>query len=185
MPTPGLVRLTDGVIACRPPAERDLDAIVAACQDPQIVRFTRVPSPYTADHGSTFLAMAIAGWQAGRDFVFAVVDPETDALLGACGVHQRPDRDGAAEIGYWIGSGARGRGVATRAVVMVARWAVVDVGFPRIELIADVDNHGSIRVAERAGFHREGVLRSRVVLLGTRRDAVLYSLIAEDLATTG
>ena len=179
----GSVHLTDGVIACRAPAERDLDGIVAACQDPDIPRFTRVPSPYTPDHGRTFLATAAAGWENGTDFVFAVVDPSTDAFLGACGVHHRADRDGAGEIGYWIDPGVRGRGAATRAVVLVARWGIAVVGYPRIELIADVDNHASIRVAERAGFHREGVMRSRVILAGARRDAVLFSLIAADLGS--
>jgi RimJ/RimL family protein N-acetyltransferase len=71
--------------------------------------------------------------------------------------------------------------VASRAVRLVSEWALRELSVPRIELVADVANNGSIRVAEKAGYIREGVLRSRALLGGARRDVVLFSLLPDDI----
>jgi RimJ/RimL family protein N-acetyltransferase len=76
---------------------------------------------------------------------------------------------------------ARGRGVATRALVLVARWALGEKRLGRFQLRADVENVASQRVAEKAGFVREGVLRSSLEHKGERRDVIMYSLVPEDL----
>jgi RimJ/RimL family protein N-acetyltransferase len=78
---------------------------------------------------------------------------------------------------------ARGRGVATRALELMARWVfAADEELGGLELRADVENRSSQRVAEKAGFVREGVLRSSLALKGERRDVVMYSLVREDLS---
>ena len=71
--------------------------------------------------------------------------------------------------------------MATRALVLIARWALVDQGLGRFQLRADVANEASQRVAEKAGFVREGVLRSALAFKGERRDVVMYSLVPDDL----
>jgi len=88
---------------------------------------------------------------------------------------------GSGEVGYWVKREARGRGVATRALELVARWALVEKGLGRFQLRADVANGPSQRVAEKAGFVREGVLRSALAFKGERRDVVMYSLVPDDL----
>jgi RimJ/RimL family protein N-acetyltransferase len=91
--------------------------------------------------------------------------------------------DSLAEVGYWTVAEARGRGIATRAVRLVTRWALRDVGVVRMQLRAAAENEASQRVAERAGFVKEGVLRSARFdrRAGKRRDFVLYSLLRDDL----
>jgi RimJ/RimL family protein N-acetyltransferase len=64
---------------------------------------------------------------------------------------------------------------------LVARWAIDELGAGRVQLITAPDNVGSRRVAEKVGFRREGLLRSFVLIKGTRRDAVMYSLLPDDL----
>jgi RimJ/RimL family protein N-acetyltransferase len=70
------------------------------------------------------------------------------------------ERDpGLAAVGYWLRPEARGRGAATVAVQLIARWAFDELGVERLELTTAPENVTSQRVAERAGFTREGVLR--------------------------
>ena len=175
--------LRDDVIALRRPEERDLDAIVAACQDPEIPRYTRVPSPYTREHAETFLENNRKVWTDADDTTelpFVITEQATDRFLGAIGLKRFPAR-GAAEVGYWLAADARGRGHISRAVRLVSRWALVDLGFARLELFTEPDNAPSQRVAERCGFTREGVLRSYLKLKDRRSDVVMFSLLPEDL----
>jgi RimJ/RimL family protein N-acetyltransferase len=85
------------------------------------------------------------------------------------------------DFGYWVRKEARGRGVATRALVLLSRWAARERGLGRLQLIVEPDNLASIRVAERAGFRREGRLRDYIELKGSRRDVYMYSLLPEEL----
>jgi [ribosomal protein S5]-alanine N-acetyltransferase len=169
------VRLEDGDIALRPFVEDDVPAIVAACQDPEIPRWTSVPSPYTDEDGRRFVA------GIGNHRSFAVVDAKTDELLGSVGFDV--EEDGRAEFGYWVVREARGRGVASRALLLLAHWAAREHTLARLQLIVDPANAASIRVAEKAGFQREGLLRSYIELKGTRRDVYLYSLLPEELSS--
>jgi RimJ/RimL family protein N-acetyltransferase len=166
------VTLEDDVVRLRTFEEGDVPAIVAACQDPEIPRWTAVPSPYTESD-------ALAWLESDEEESFAVVDSASGELFGSIGV--RYFEGGIGEVGYWVKREARGRGVATRALGLVARWALVDKGLGRFQLRADVANEGSQRVAEKAGFVREGVLRSSLVHKGERRDVIMYSLVREDL----
>jgi RimJ/RimL family protein N-acetyltransferase len=88
-----------------------------------------------------------------------------------------------AAVGYWLAPHARGRGIATRAVRLLARWALDDLGLARLQITCGPDNLASQRVAERAGFTREGVLRSHYPFKGSRRDTVVFSLLPGDPAT--
>jgi RimJ/RimL family protein N-acetyltransferase len=89
-----------------------------------------------------------------------------------------------ASVGYWLAPAHRGRGIATRATRLMARWGFSELGVGRIELTCGPDNRASQRVAERVGFAREGVLRSHIAFKGGRRDSVIYSLLPADLPET-
>lgn len=147
-------RLTDGVIVLRPPVEGDAPAITAACQDPEVCRYTALPDPYELHHATEWIAGAPAAWRDATSAPMVVVDAATDELLGACGLLDI--RDGHAEIGYWVAAGARGRGVATRGVVLLTAWGLGELGLSEIELLADVRNLPSHRVAEKAGYRATG-----------------------------
>ena len=87
-----------------------------------------------------------------------------------------------ANLGYWVRTSAARRGVATNATRAVARYGFEELGLQRIEIVAAVRNLPSQRVAEKAGAVREGVLRKRLLIRGEAHDAVLFSLVAEDLS---
>jgi RimJ/RimL family protein N-acetyltransferase len=175
--------LADDEVVLRPPAEADVPALVAACQDPDIQHFTFVPAPYGDEHARSWVA-GTAPARADGSALGLVVAPaaEPAALLGTIGI-VRPDWEhGVAELGYWVAPWARGRGVAARAVGLLAPWTVRELGFARVTLHIDAGNAASRRVAERAGFAYEGTLRSALAVKGRRWTLALYALVAEDLA---
>jgi RimJ/RimL family protein N-acetyltransferase len=86
-----------------------------------------------------------------------------------------------AAVGYWLAAHARGRGVASRAVRLLAGWSFAQLGTARLELTCAPENEASQAVATRCGFTREGVLRSHMVFKGARRDTVMFSLLPGEL----
>jgi RimJ/RimL family protein N-acetyltransferase len=177
--------LTDGVVTLRPWTERDVRAIAAACRDPEIAQWIDdVPVPYRDADARAYVAVSRRGWKESSLAAFAVTDAVSGEVLGSCGVHWHDHQQGVAEIGYWVKRAARGRGVATRAVRLVSRWAIEVCGVQRLQLRADARNQASLRVAERAGFQREGVLRSSRWSERQRRrvDFVIFSLLPSELA---
>jgi RimJ/RimL family protein N-acetyltransferase len=155
----------------------DVPAVAAACQDPEIPRFTRIPSPYGEEDARRFLGEAVREEAVGVQL--AIVDPASDELLGAIGLMPAHE-EVVGEVGYWVVAAARGRGVATRAIRLLARCAFEELGMVRLQLTIEPDNGGSLRAAEKAGFTREGLLRSWADIKGTRRDLYLYSLLPEE-----
>jgi RimJ/RimL family protein N-acetyltransferase len=170
--------LNDGPTALRPWRDTDLDALVVACQDPEIPRWTRVPSPYTEREGRLHLMQRYDAIHAGTLAPFAIVgsDPAV-GLLGSISLMRVDWQHSRAEVGYWLALPARGRGHATRAVQLISDWAFASLGLERIELLAATGNAPSQRVAERAGFTREAVLRSYMPSDDGRRDMVAFGLL--------
>ena len=175
--------LTDGAILLRPPGEDNVEAITAACQDDEIQRWTPVPRNYTQADAHEFVRDAAERWATDAGAPFAVLDAADGHFLGLVGVrviNLHIERS-IGQIGYWVAREARGRGVASQGLVLVSRWAFNGMGLARLQLVTEPENIPSQRVAERAGFQREGVLRSYIELHGSRRDAVMYGLLPADL----
>jgi RimJ/RimL family protein N-acetyltransferase len=170
--------LKDGVISLRPWRARDAAAIVDCIDgDEEISRWLdQVPQPYTAADARSYIAGV-------SEQAFAVTDAETGRVLGSIGVRWNETRD-VGEIGYWVRADARGRGVITRALALVSRFAFEHEGAARLQLRADVENIGSRRAAEKAGYTCEGILRSAHwnARLGRRQDWALYSLLPGELS---
>jgi RimJ/RimL family protein N-acetyltransferase len=170
------VELRDADFLLRAPAEEDVSAIAVACRDEEMARFIPgFPSPYTEADAR--------GWVASRNRdegskTLLVLDAENEKLYGA--IEVRLGEIGS--IGYWVAADARGRGVATRALILLSRWALTEGGVERLELTTHPENIASQRVAEKAGFTREGVLRSHMRFREGRRDSVMFSLLPEDVA---
>ena len=175
--------LADDRIALRRWRPDDADALVQACNDPEIPRWTRVPHPYSAQDAAEFLELVRTGWEAATIAAFAIVRPdEHRRLCGSISLMHLEWEHGVGEIGYWTAADARRQGVASRATSLISRWGLGPVGLKRISLLTEPENFASQAVARRAGFHREGHLRSLREMHGDRRDFILYSLLPSDLA---
>jgi RimJ/RimL family protein N-acetyltransferase len=102
-------------------------------------------------------------------------------MLGSVGLTEIDWDEHRANIGYWVARASRRRGVATRSVRLLARWAFEALPLERLGILVDRQNAASAGVAERAGFKRERLLRSYTIIKDTRRDMVSYSLLPEEL----
>ncbi|MER7468502.1 GNAT family N-acetyltransferase [Streptomyces sp. NPDC097981] len=167
----------------RPFVPADEEEVYISVQDPDIQRWTMVPSPYEREHARAFVGETVpAGWREDTAYSFAVRLGPDGPLVAAVGVHGRGP--GAYEIGYWAAKEHRGRGYMTEAVAAVSRWAFTEVGAVRLEWRAEVGNAGSRAVAEKTGFRFEGILRAAVHRGGTARDSWVGSLLPSDLGLT-
>jgi RimJ/RimL family protein N-acetyltransferase len=147
--------LSDGVITLRAKTGDDVDALVAICSDPEIPRWTRVPSPYTAEDALGWLAGAELELATGSAINWLAVD-ERGEVVASVAVQSIDRERGSAEIGYWVAAPARGRGIATRAVRLACDWAVRELGLEQLEIMAHEDNPASQGVARAAGFVESG-----------------------------
>lgn len=158
------LRAEGGLVLSRP-LDTDADQLVEACSDPDTVRFTRVPSPYSRDDTESFVALSIAEAQAGTGLNLLVRD-ESGRLLGSCGLPRVSTFDLVGEVGYWTAPWARRQGVATRAARAVCRWALEDGELERLELHAATVNPASNAVARALGFTLEGTHRQSGIARG-------------------
>jgi [ribosomal protein S5]-alanine N-acetyltransferase len=173
--------LTDGQIRLRLRADSDTPALVAACRDPEVPRWTRVPNDYDERAAAEWEAEAGRQRQSGEGLHLVIAEVKNDELLGSIGIHDIDRDEGRCNVGYYLAREARGRGIVTRAVRMLSRWAFDNLPVDRIEIPVVAENDASRRVAERAGYTFEGVLRSHTVIKGTRRDMAMYSLLRGEL----
>lgn len=179
------VALRQGAVTLRPWREDDADAIVARISDRAIVEFLdRVPQPYEHADAFDYIRSCMEGWRTGTQTNFAILVEGIDGAAGSIGVGWAELEHGVAEVGYWVAAEARGRGVATTATRLVSEWAFgAEPRLERLQLRADVRNVASNRVAEKAGFTREGVLRSSRpnLRLNRRTDFAIWSLLRDEL----
>ncbi|MGW0189983.1 GNAT family N-acetyltransferase [Streptomyces sp. NPDC003362] len=158
----------------------DTDAVYAACQDPDIQRWTTIPSPYLPEHAQAFVEQQVPdGWATSSMFTFGAFLPDGD-LAGMLGVTMRSL--GTAELGFWAADRHRGNGYITEATVAVSHWAFTRIPVDRLEWRAEVGNSASRAVARRAGFTLEGTLRAALNNNGVRRDCWVGSLLPSDLS---
>jgi RimJ/RimL family protein N-acetyltransferase len=144
--------LTDGVVALRGWRAADVPALTAACQDPEIPRWTLVPRPYTEAIARTWIATTAEQYAAGTGAPLAVVDAAGGRLLASAGLNVIDWAQRTADVGYWVAAPERGRGVASRAVALVADWAFGTLGLELLGLLTDPGNRASQAVARRTGF---------------------------------
>jgi RimJ/RimL family protein N-acetyltransferase len=168
-------------VRLEPLNEAHLRAVRAMLSDPDVLRFTRVPDPTPDDFPKTWLAAYEAGRRDGTREAFAALDG--DGRLVGLGLAFGIDRaEGEAELGYIVTPEARGRGLGTAILRALTDWAFAATGVRRLRLVVDVENPASLRVAERSGYVREGVMRSVHAKNGRRMDAVLLSRLPSDPA---
>jgi RimJ/RimL family protein N-acetyltransferase len=172
------VTLSTDRLELSPPTGDDIDAIVEACQDPGIVRYTPVPSPYGRHDAVEFVARVAADWASGAHLTWGV--RLEGRLAGMMGVYRLGT--GSGELGYWTGPAFRGRGVAAEASKAVIDWAFAPYGLSlaRLEWRAVVGNVASARAARARGFRYEGTLRQALVSPRGRDDGWVAGLVAGD-----
>ncbi|MEO6512319.1 MAG: GNAT family protein [Nocardioides sp.] len=182
------VTLSDGRVTLRPWSRQDAPFMAVASADPAIRRYNgvhdrqgRPAPPLSILEAEAAIDQFVLSWQeltAGgtpRGVAFGITDAASGALVGCCGVDDWSGED-VAQFGYWIAADARGRGFATRAVVLMTRW-LFNLGAARVFLTIVAGNEGSVAVARRAGFVHEGTMRAHSVWQGERHDVMLFAAL--------
>jgi len=172
--------LSDGVIRLEKLSDSHLSGLASLLEDPEVLENTRVPEPPPQGFERDWLQAYKDGDADGTRDGFAIEDAETGEFLGIAGLVAIEAKESQAEIGYIVVREARGRGIATRALRLVTDYALGEVGLARVHLMIGGENTPSMRVAERCGYQREGVLRSLYVKPGRRADMVVYSRLPGD-----
>ena len=183
-----IVTLSDGRVILRPWSRHDARFMAEASADPAIRRYNGVhdrqgrPAPPLSNLEAeaaidefvlSWRAFATTGAPCGVAFV--ITDATSGELVGCCGVDDWTAED-VAQLGYWIAADARGRGYATRAVILLTRW-LFDLGAARVFLTIVAGNQASIAVARRAGFVYEGTMRAHSVWHGERCDVMWFAAL--------
>jgi RimJ/RimL family protein N-acetyltransferase len=169
-----------GPFRLRPFTLRDVAVVCEASSDPYIPLITTVPADFTEDEGRRFIERQWSRAEQGTGYSFAIADAVTDRAVGQAGLWLKDVSEGRASVGYWVVVSARGRRAATFAVQALVRWAHHELQIPRLELYVEPSNTASIRTAEKAGFQREGLLRSWQEVGGKRKDMYMYAQLPTD-----
>jgi RimJ/RimL family protein N-acetyltransferase len=166
-------------IRLEPLGVEHVEAVEAMLDDPDNLRFTRVPEPVPAGFAEAWLEIYEEERRTGTREAFAIVGEEAE-FLGLALLPRIDTETRTAELGYVVAPEARGRGVATEALRQLTAWAFGELAMLRLELLISVDNTASKKVAERCGYVREGVLRSAYFKQGRREDTEIWSRLATD-----
>lgn len=168
----------------RADSDTDVDAWLRGRTDPDFRRWNTPLTPVTdLDSARDSLGTRSETAADGTQVTFCVTDADTGVILGQLGLNDINPFIRVARVGYWVLPEARGRGVATRALALGARWAFDRLGLQRLELGHAVGHDASCRVAERCGFRYEGTLRGAMFEAERQdvfRDVHLHGRIAQD-----
>jgi RimJ/RimL family protein N-acetyltransferase len=172
-------QLADDELRLEPLTQAHVPQLLALSDDPDVVRFTRVPAGADETFVRGWIKRYEGGWDDGSRAGFAIRGRD-GGFLGFAAVVDLDLEQREGEIGYMVVPAARGRGVAPRAVELLTRWGFDDLGLIRLELRIDVENSASECVAARAGYQRDGVLRNVHFKEGLRCDLAVWSRLSQD-----
>jgi ribosomal-protein-serine acetyltransferase len=176
--------LTDGKVALRPYQPADAENLYAAVREslPELsVWMPWAHADYSLKESRQWLKGKPAEWKDGEAYDFAILDGENGTYLGGGALNRIDYENLGANLGYWIRSSRTGEGLATATALLLARWGFQELGLNRIEIVVATDNKRSQRVAAKTGARREGILRNRILLHDRPHDAVMFSLVPQDL----
>jgi ribosomal-protein-serine acetyltransferase len=137
---------------------------------------------YSIDESRQFISSRAQAADSDEWYSFGIFEKDTRTLLGGVGLNFINRVHQIGNLGYWVRTTAAGRGIATQAARLMARFGFEQVGLHRVEIVVALPNVASQRVAEKTGAVREGVLRNRLLIRGVAHDAVMFSLIPKDLS---
>lgn len=156
----------------------DIPWITAACSDYELSQYIPlIPRPYSQADARAFAEYAARSWADGSGAIFVIAHALSGDGLGMIELHLSTADPALASVGYWLCREARGHGAATNALRLVSCWAFEELSVERLNLTTAPENVASQRVAARAGFIREGLLRSWMPTADGRRDCLMFSLL--------
>jgi ribosomal-protein-serine acetyltransferase len=174
------LELRDGKIILRPYRSDDVKRLYEAVRESIKELSPWLPfahEGYSIKESRDWIKKRPRDWKKGTVYDFAIFNASDGVFLGGCGLNAVDRINRCANLGYWVRTSQRGKGVATAATILLAKWGFEALKLVRIEVLVATGNERSLRVAEKAGARREGILRNRLNIHDTFHDAVMHSLI--------
>ena len=181
------VKLTDEVVMLRPFEFGEADALHQAVQEslPELKPWMSwANEDYTTETAKNFITITRTQWSNGTHYGFAILDARGGELLGGCSLSHIHPVYHFCNLGYWVRTPKRGRGIAGRAANLAAKFVFERVGLIRVEVVIAEGNSASKRVAEKIGAHYEGILLNRMTVGAQIHDAYMFSLLPSDFGLT-
>lgn len=174
------IELTNG-FHLSPPTETDIPALVKNLNDPYIyARTLMLPANYEEKDARFFLTLCRTHLNNfGHPIHFSIRNPEGETI-GGCGFHGKNTIAGLAhrdEIGYWLATGYRGKGIMTEAVNAIVNYGFTSRGLLRIDAPVYAFNKESAAVLLRCGFYLEGEMKKAYFRNGEYVDALHYAIV--------
>jgi [ribosomal protein S5]-alanine N-acetyltransferase len=166
-----------GPVVLRAFSDRDVSMVRELATDSYVPLIGTLPANANRQEAQDWIERQRGRLAEGAGFSFAIAEAGTDRAIGGIGLWLAALAQGRATAGYSVIPSVRGRGVAAAALTALTRFAWTIPALHRIELYIEPWNTGSIKTAERAGYEREGLLRSHQEIGGRRRDMLLYAII--------
>jgi ribosomal-protein-serine acetyltransferase len=174
------IELTDGNVLLRPYRMNDVDKLFRAVRESIKEMSVWLPfahENYSIKESKDWIKKRPKEWKKGITYDFAIFDTQSGDLIGGCGLNEIHESNRRANLGYWVRTSCTGKGIAVVATRLLARWGFEVLKLKRIEIYVAVGNQRSLRVAEKVGAKREGILRNRINIRDKMHDAVMHSLI--------
>jgi ribosomal-protein-alanine N-acetyltransferase len=169
-----------GPVVLREFSDADLPMVRELSTDPYVPLIGTLPSNATRQEARDYIDRQRGRLAEGTGFSFAIAEAGTGRGIGGIGLWLAGLDQGRATAGYAVVPSTRGRGAASAALTALTSFAWTIPRLHRVELYIEPWNTGSLKTAERAGFTREGLLRSHQEIGGRRRDMLLYAAIRAD-----
>jgi RimJ/RimL family protein N-acetyltransferase len=156
----------------------DAESLVRHADNSNVARHLRdrFPHPYTRAHAAAFLADCLRTEPPSS----LAIDVDGEAVGGIGYVRGTDVERYSAEVGYWLGEAHWNRGIVTEALRLLTTHLFAEVRLLRLFALPLAGNDGSIRVLEKAGYEREGLLRASCVKYGAARDQLLFAAVNPD-----
>lgn len=176
------IELSTPRLLLRPLQSADASSLQRIFSDPQVMRYWNTPPWASEDVASAYIREEQQAMLAGQRLTLAIIDRQSQALIGKCLLFSYQPQSRRAEIGFGIATSAWGKGYVQEAAGELMRHAFETMKLNRIEAEIDPSNTASGRALERLGFVQEGLLRQRWIIEGEVSDSALYGLLREDWA---
>jgi [ribosomal protein S5]-alanine N-acetyltransferase len=179
--TDDAIRLVGDRLVLREFADTDQEAVHSYASDPVVTRFT-IFGPNSVEDTRAFLSEVVRQVRtpSRRSFDLAVIDIESQTLIGGASLSVTSVEHRRGEIGYVLHPEYWSRGLGTEVARMLLWFGFVELQLRRISATCHPDNHGSSRVLQKAGLAFEGRMRSHHFVRGAWRDSLLYAAISDD-----
>lgn len=150
--------------------------------DKDISRFTHIPDPYKLEDAYDFIRFTHRQRRRKTGYHFGLENKDDGEIIGGINLENICEVNRKGEIGYWLAKPYWGKGIMVEAINLMLEFCFTKVKLHRVQAHVFPDNAGSIRVLEKTGFKREGLIREGFTQRGIHVDVYLYAILEDEWA---